>query len=556
MKRKIKNGNRIMRTGMMILLLLALGFHADGGQSDNSIIRLLSISVVNAEEKKSTGYDERDGIAQIRLVYTDTAGQDYLLKSGCGFFFGDSDTGTYCLTNHQVVTLSEAEKQLYREQFAIESGELPTKIEIVLKKDILITATLENGSQNMDFAILKPDESLKGTTNLRLSEETNVFQENQYIYGLGFQDIVGNNLEVVKTEGILEDWVTNADIHYYRHTIPVTMNNMGGPLLNEQGEVIGINVSGWGASGGYALQISEVLEILQTLGIVYNAELIIDTQGLSEAVQQYEVLKQEDYTEDSWKTGSLMYEQAVELLSRIENGRIDSYTQQEVLAMEQELCRAMEQLEPKGITVKQVLMIAGIVFSIMTGMIIALAVILVKKRNAYRMEIEEQQKKINAEKLKKETDRIIPGELLGTNGAYLPENRSLLQIYEERKQQPAIIETTVLSVETNPHVLCGSQTQGNPMLIRKRTGEKILIEKNSFVLGKSREQTDYCIANNPNISRIHICIKKNTDGFYIQDLRTTNGTYVDGEKVNWDKDVKLTNGCIVRLADEEFEFYC
>lgn len=557
MKWEGKKKQKIAVIGVIILLALGFVFHVNNWQSDNSIIRLLSISEVKAEEKETKSYDEKNGIAQIKLVYIDSSGQEHLLKTGCGFFFGDAQTGTYCLTNNRIVTLTEEEKLSYIEQFAIESGEIPTTIKIVLKRDITVTATIENGSQSMDFVILKPDDSLKGTVNLRLSEATNTFQTNQEVYSLGFQDITDTNLEAIKTEGVVEDWITNNDIHYYKHTIPVTGNNIGAPLLNKQGEVIGINITGINETGNYAVQISEVIEVLQTLGITYNSELEIDTSGLLEAIQQYETLKQEDYTSESWDACSAVYEQAMDLLTQIEEGYTDNYTEQNMLSTEQDLYAAMKQLEPLKLTVKKVLIIAAIIFCVLIGVISALIVILIKKRIAYSKKLsEEQQKKMTAEELLKATGRITPGELQNTDTAYFPENRSLSQVQEERRRQTSIVETTVLSEELDPHILCGNQKNGNPVLIRKRTGEKILIEKNSFVIGKSREQTDYCIANNPNISRIHICIKKNEDGYYIQDLKTTNGTYVDGQKVNWDRDIKLVNGCVIRLADEEFEFSC
>ena len=44
------------------------------------------------------------------------------------------------------------------------------------------------------------------------------------------------------------------------------------------------------------------------------------------------------------------------------------------------------------------------------------------------------------------------------------------------------------------------------------------------------------------------------DGFYIQDLETTNGTFVNNMRVMPGSYVKLASGNLIRLAEEEFEF--
>ena len=44
------------------------------------------------------------------------------------------------------------------------------------------------------------------------------------------------------------------------------------------------------------------------------------------------------------------------------------------------------------------------------------------------------------------------------------------------------------------------------------------------------------------------------DGYYIQDLETTNGTYVNGMRVAPGRYVKLTDGSTIKMAEEEFEF--
>ncbi len=90
--------------------------------------------------------------------------------------------------------------------------------------------------------------------------------------------------------------------------------------------------------------------------------------------------------------------------------------------------------------------------------------------------------------------------------------------------------------------------------MRKRTGEKILINRNLFKLGKDASYVDYCIKDNPAVSRNHADIVRKPDGFYLVDKGSLNHTFVNGKKLAADEYRKLENGCLMQLADEVFEF--
>lgn len=97
-------------------------------------------------------------------------------------------------------------------------------------------------------------------------------------------------------------------------------------------------------------------------------------------------------------------------------------------------------------------------------------------------------------------------------------------------------------------------TKRMPFIIRKRTGEKVRIDRNIFKLGKDDTYVDYCIKDNPTISRNHADIVRKADGFYLVDKGSLNHTFVDGEKLRANEYRKLNNGCLMQLADEVFEF--
>ena len=94
-----------------------------------------------------------------------------------------------------------------------------------------------------------------------------------------------------------------------------------------------------------------------------------------------------------------------------------------------------------------------------------------------------------------------------------------------------------------------------PRLIRSKTGENIYITKPEFIIGKSKLHADYAIEHNTAVSREHCIVTREPSGAnYIVDNKSTNGTYVNGTRIEAGKKQLLTDGTKVKLGDEEFIF--
>lgn len=106
-------------------------------------------------------------------------------------------------------------------------------------------------------------------------------------------------------------------------------------------------------------------------------------------------------------------------------------------------------------------------------------------------------------------------------------------------------ETTVLS----------PQELAMPYLLRLKTGEKVYIDKLPFLIGKEEDKVDYGIPENNAVSRVHAEVFKRNKDCFIVDKHSTNHTFVDGQMVQQNVESKLSEGCKVRLADEEFTFH-
>lgn len=101
----------------------------------------------------------------------------------------------------------------------------------------------------------------------------------------------------------------------------------------------------------------------------------------------------------------------------------------------------------------------------------------------------------------------------------------------------------------------GSAMREKAFLVRVSTGEKIAITKAEFRIGRSEQRTDYCIKNNTGVSNVHATVLYKNSQYYIKDNHSTNGTYVNGEKISADGSIiKLRSGSVIRLYNEEIIF--
>lgn len=91
-------------------------------------------------------------------------------------------------------------------------------------------------------------------------------------------------------------------------------------------------------------------------------------------------------------------------------------------------------------------------------------------------------------------------------------------------------------------------------LTRQVTGEKIELGKPSFVLGKNPEKSDYAVAGNTNISRIHAVITTRNGRYYVMDQNSTNGTFINGRIIKAGHETEILPGDCLMLANEEFIF--
>ena len=93
-----------------------------------------------------------------------------------------------------------------------------------------------------------------------------------------------------------------------------------------------------------------------------------------------------------------------------------------------------------------------------------------------------------------------------------------------------------------------------PVLIRKRTGETIYINKQAFCIGKADQGVDFKITDNKSISRRHAYITNINGIYYLRDNNSTNHTYLNGEMLYSNVEIVIPDNSRIRLSNEEFIF--
>ena len=81
----------------------------------------------------------------------------------------------------------------------------------------------------------------------------------------------------------------------------------------------------------------------------------------------------------------------------------------------------------------------------------------------------------------------------------------------------------------------------------------ILLYREETRIGKGGRQADVCIDRDV-ISRVHAKILRREEEYFLMDLDSTNGTYINGKRLGGDGMEKLQQGDRISFADLEYIF--
>jgi len=206
--------------------------------------------------------------------------QSTLQETGVGsgvLFYKDSKYG-YLVTNHHVVAGA-------------------AKVEVVTTKGVHIQAQVVGSDEFTDLAVVRiPVKQVANVTPIPFADSSQIQAGQQVIaignpMGLAFQDSVTSGI-ISATQRSMPVETENNQVLDYQDVIQtdaaINPGNSGGPLLNMQGQIVGINsskiVSQDVQGMGFAIPSNEVQKIADELlrnGKVVHSELGIEGYDLS-----------------------------------------------------------------------------------------------------------------------------------------------------------------------------------------------------------------------------------------------------------------------------------
>ena len=526
-----------------------------------SIAAFASEGTVNAAVR-----DDRTGIVQVMVVYTDDEGEKYTVQTGSGFMINELNVVT---CNH-VTQLTDEDLEKAADYYGVEKAKLRKNlsIRISVMRDVSIGAKITTESREMDFAVLKLDEKLAGCKSLPIRSSDDLTQTED-CYALGFPTVTlfsqdgmkFTSEDVTITYGKVNKVSTIRGVEYVVNSASVASGNSGGPLVDANGSVIGIiqGVLSDGMSDNYSYAIASdaLIETLDKLAVTYTKEgdesnkstegvtteepvdlaEKTDQSKLSAAIENANNTDLTQYTDESAKevTDQLANAKSVQSDSSASQTTIDDATQK--------LNNALANLEEKkaAFPIWLIAVIAAAVIAIIV------VIILMSRGN-----------KKSAQSSRRQTPPTPPTPPVPpvppTGGGYTPPVGGGVPPMYGGGAGTSVLgganETTVLSGGNETTVL--SADYGT--LTRISTGEKITINKERFAIGRERGRVDYCISDNTAVGRTHAIIVNRGGNAYVIDQNSKNATYVNDQRAGANQEVKIKSGDKITFADEAFTY--
>lgn len=534
----------------------------------------MAVPVLAEEDGESstvtgTTEDPANGILQVMLAYVDDGGNRTYYTGGTCFMINEE----YVVTNKHVfdldtvlsngLTVRETMKNDYSLEALPQDNDSHIRLYVFANRDTNVEATVHENAQSdvLDFAALKLSEKIYGRQPLVLGDSDSINPQDT-VFAMGFpEDSVQNKKfntkeDVSISDGIISKVTVTGSVDIIEHTAPLNNGNSGGPLLNADNQVIGINEFIIDQKN-YSIQINAVKEILDTYGIAYSTagggtditpddgeDDAVEPEGPDQAlvsslqseIDKAKAMDVSGYTDESVQVLNDTIGSAESVVNNTDA------TDEQIQASISDLQAAVSGLEEKaGLSP---LVIVGIVAAVVIIIVIIVVIIAVNSS-----------KKKKAAKAGGSVSSVPTGGPVPPAGYSNAGQSSTPAGYAEMgAESDGAGETTLLDSGAGETTLL-SGAAGGAYLIRKKNGEKIVITSQNFAIGKERRRVNYCISDNTSVSRYHVVIMKKGSDYYAADQKSSNFTFVNGVQLSPYQETLLTDKSVLKLSDEEFEFH-
>lgn len=129
----------------------------------------------------------------------------------------------------------------------------------------------------------------------------------------------------------------------------------------------------------------------------------------------------------------------------------------------------------------------------------------------------------------------------------LPQKKYWLKKMFNKARQDDIIEK-----DTSDHTILLSKEKDYPVLEFKE--KEVVINKESFLIGRSKQMVDYAMPEALSLGRVHLELITEDSGYYIVDINTKNGTFLNGKRLKSQKKYQINKGDSIQIANKKAVF--
>ena len=137
----------------------------------------------------------------------------------------------------------------------------------------------------------------------------------------------------------------------------------------------------------------------------------------------------------------------------------------------------------------------------------------------------------------------------------IPEGEAFAKINESfEASRPLLLPPTGARLPAQGKTeLLGNKKPDFPTLRSRNSQEfeEIVIDRADFIIGRLQGQADY-VCNNNAIGKMHAMISTRGANLFIRDLNSVNGTFVNGCRIESNKDVEVKDNDCITLANCEY----
>ena len=205
------------------------------------------------------------------------------------------------------------------------------------------------------------------------------------------------------------------------------------------------------------------------------------------------------------------------------------------------------------------------------------------KKSFFHKADKKEKEKPEKGKAEKGKELPLPGELSLPEGFAVPENAGIPEpknvekeapkrpVFSfgnrkrEKEEQPDIVMPVTPKKETSAYVErdtsdtvfvedVAEKTEKTAQLQNRQNGQIYTLAPKVTVIGTSKGNADICLDECRVVSRRHARISCEQEQYYLEDLGSKNGTYVNGTELEASTPVLLKDKTVIRFANQEFLF--